>query len=57
MRPAGVRCRKRDGFRIYFNYGNAAATLTPAEDESGYIVGGAAMPAAGVTIARLATAG
>ena len=30
------------------------ATLTPAADEAGYVVGGAAMPAAGVTIARLA---
>ena len=55
--PAGVRCRKRDGFRIYFNYGNASATLTAAPDEAGYVVGDEAVPAAGVTIARLAMAG
>jgi beta-galactosidase len=55
--PAGVRCRKRDGFRIYFNYAGTAATLTPADDEAGYVLGGAAIPAAGVTVARLATAG
>jgi len=55
--PAGVRCRKRDGFRIYFNYGNAPATLVPASDEAGYVVGTANMPAAGVTIAQLAKAG
>ena len=55
--PAGVRCRVRDGFRIYFNYANANAVLTPAADEAGYVVGGAEIPAAGVTVARLATAG
>jgi beta-galactosidase len=55
--PAGVRCRKRDGFRIYVNYAASPATLTPADDEAGYVLGGAAMPAAGVTVARLATAG
>ena len=55
--PAGVRCRKRDGFRIYVNYGNAPANLTPAADEAGYVIGSAAIPAAGVTIARLATGG
>jgi beta-galactosidase len=55
--PAGVRCRKRDGFRIYFNYGASAATLATAPDETDYVVGNEAMPAAGVTIARLATAG
>ena len=26
--PAGVRCRTRDGFRVYVNYGASAATLT-----------------------------
>jgi len=55
--PAGVRCRKRGGFRIYVNYAATAATLTPAADEAGYVLGGADMPAAGVTVARLATAG
>lgn len=55
--PAGVRCRVRDGCRIYVNYSDGEATLVPAADESGYILGGTAMPAAGVTIARLATAG
>jgi beta-galactosidase len=55
--PAGVRCRVRDGYRIYFNYGANDATLVPAADEAGYALGGPHMPAAGVTIARLATAG
>jgi beta-galactosidase len=55
--PAGVRCRKRGGFRIYVNYAATAATLTPAPDEAGYVLGGTEMPAAGVTVARLATAG
>lgn len=55
--PAGVRCRVRGGFRIYFNYGNTGAALLPAEDEIGYVIGTAAIPAAGVTIARLARAG
>jgi beta-galactosidase len=55
--PAGVRCRQRDGFRIYFNYASSVATLVPAADETGYVVGGTAMPAAGVTVAKLATAG
>lgn len=55
--PYGVRCRVRDGFRVYFNYGAAAATLTPADDESGYIVGDENMAAAGVTVAKLAKAG
>jgi beta-galactosidase len=54
--PAGVRCRTRDGFRVYVNYGGRAATLTPAKDETGYVLGGAELPAAGVTVARLATA-
>ena len=52
--PAGVRCRKRGGFRIYFNYADTAATLVPAADEAGYVVGSAAIGPAGVTIARLA---
>ena len=51
--PAGVRCRARNGFRIYFNYGNAAAKLAPAGDEAGYVLGSASIPAAGVTVARL----
>jgi len=55
--PAGVRCRVRGGFRIYVNYGNSAAHLSAAADETGYVLGEASMPAAGVTIARLATAG
>ena len=54
--PAGVRCRVRDGFRIYFNYGGSEATLVQAADEGGYVIGEAIIPAAGVTIARLATA-
>lgn len=54
--PAGVRCRVRDGFRIYFNYGSTEATLVPAGDEAGYVIGGAAIPAAGVSVARLARA-
>jgi beta-galactosidase len=55
--PAGVRCRCRVGFRIYVNYGGTAAALAPAADETGYVIGTAAIPAAGVTIARLARAG
>ncbi|HEV7719602.1 MAG TPA: Beta-galactosidase C-terminal domain, partial [Arsenicitalea sp.] len=55
--PAGVRCRRRGGFRIYFNYGAGTATLNPADDEAGYVIGGTAIPGAGVTVARLATAG
>lgn len=52
--PAGVRCRTRDGFRIYVNYGAGAAILSPAADEAGYVVGSADIAAAGVTVARLA---
>src|SRR5690606_8049220 len=55
--PAGVRCRVRDGFRVYVNYAGTDATLFPAADESGYVLGGHQIPPAGVTIARLATAG
>ncbi|MDB5535625.1 MAG: beta-galactosidase [Devosia sp.] len=55
--PAGVRCRVRGGFRIYVNYGAGAATLNKAADEAGYVVGEASIPGAGVTVARLATAG
>ena len=55
--PAGVRCRTRDGFRVYVNYGTRATTLAPAKDEAGYVLGTAELPAAGVTGARLATAG
>jgi beta-galactosidase len=55
--PAGVRCRVRGGFRIDVNYGAGAATLNKASDEAGYVVGEAGIPGAGVTVARLATAG
>jgi len=55
--PAGVRCRSREGFRIYVNYGAGPAVLNVAADEAGYVLGAADMPAAGVTVARLATAG
>jgi beta-galactosidase len=55
--PAGVRARTRGGFRVYVNYSASPATLSQAGDESGYVVGGADVPAAGVTVARLATAG
>jgi len=55
--PAGVRCRTRDGFRIYVNYGTGTATIIKAGDEAGYVIGGAELPPAGVTVARLAKAG
>lgn len=55
--PAGVRCRTRDGFRVYVNYGSTPAILAGAVDEAAYVLGCAEMPAAGVTVARLATAG
>ncbi|HEY0033389.1 MAG TPA: beta-galactosidase, partial [Devosia sp.] len=55
--PAGVRCRVRDGFRVYVNYSATTATLSFAEDEAGYVLGSAELPAAGVTVARLAKAG
>lgn len=55
--PAGVRCRTRDGLRVYVNYGSHATTLSAASDEAGYVLGSADLPAAGVTVARLATAG
>jgi beta-galactosidase len=55
--PAGVRCRVRDGFRIYVNYGTGTAVLNHAGDEAGYVVGEAEMASAGVTVARLAKAG
>jgi beta-galactosidase len=55
--PAGVRCRVRGQFRVYFNYNNQGATLVPAADEAGYVLGSASMPACGVTVARLAKAG
>ncbi|WP_423067906.1 beta-galactosidase [Devosia sp. CN2-171] len=55
--PAGVRCRVRGKWRVYFNYGDTAARLVPAADEAGYVLGGAEIPAAGVTVAALATAG
>jgi beta-galactosidase len=51
--PAGVRCRTRDGFRIYVNYGTGSATLTQASDEAEYVLGSADLPSAGVTIAKL----
>jgi beta-galactosidase len=55
--PAGVRCRTRGNWRVYFNYGDTAARLVPAGDEAGYVLGGAEIAAAGVTVALLATAG
>jgi beta-galactosidase len=55
--PAGVRCRVRDNHRIYLNYSDSDAALVPAADEAGYVLGGSAIPAAGVTIARLARVG
>jgi beta-galactosidase len=55
--PAGVRCRVRGGFRIYVNYAASSQTLTRAQDEGEYVVGGQELPAAGVTVVRLATAG
>jgi beta-galactosidase len=55
--PAGVRCRVRGGFRIYVNYASTGQTLVPAPDESGYVLGSAEIPAAGVTVARLARDG
>jgi beta-galactosidase len=54
--PAGVRCRVRDGLRIYFNYADSAATLTLAADETGYVLGGADLPPGGVSVAKCATA-
>lgn len=55
--PAGVRCRTRGGFRIYVNYSAGTQTLTKADDETGYVLGGTELAAAGVTVATLATAG
>ncbi|KKB78056.1 beta-galactosidase [Devosia soli] len=55
--PAGVRTRSRGGFRVYVNYSASPATLNAAADESGYVIGGAEIPAAGVTVARLAKVG
>lgn len=55
--PAGVRTRTRGGYRVYVNYSASPATLSPAADETGYVVGNSEVPAAGVTVARLATAG
>lgn len=54
--PAGVRCRTRDGFRIYVNYGAGPATLVSADDEGEYVLGSAELAAAGVTIAKLTAA-
>ncbi len=55
--PAGVRCRTRGGYRIYVNYSSVAVQLSPAKDETGYVIGSAELPVAGVSVARLATAG
>lgn len=55
--PAGVRCRTRGGYRIYTNYSSVAVQITPAGDETGYAIGGVDLPVAGVSVARLATAG
>ncbi|AVF05408.1 MULTISPECIES: beta-galactosidase [Devosia] len=54
--PAGVRCRVRGQYRIYVNYGTGTQTLTPAQDEIGYVLGGATIPAAGVSVAQCARA-
>ncbi|WP_291375380.1 beta-galactosidase [Devosia sp.] len=54
--PAGVRARCRGGYRIYVNYSTGTAQLNPSSDETGYVVGGAEIPGAGVTVAKLATA-
>ena len=53
--PASVRCRTRGKWRVYFNYGNSVAHIIKAADESHYVLGGAELPAAGVTVALLAT--
>ena len=55
--PAGVRCRTRGGFRVYVNYASTEQTLTLARDEAGYVLGSADIPAAGVTVAKLARGG
>ncbi len=55
--PEDVRARVHGQWRVYFNYGLEARRLTPAADERGYALGGAEIPAAGVTVARLATGG
>lgn len=55
--PAGVRSRVRGNFRVYVNYSTNAQTLNPASDEAGYVLGNAEIPGAGVTVAKLATAG
>ena len=55
--PAGVRCRVRDGLRVYVNYSNTSASLALAADEIGYVLGSEELPAAGVSVARLAKAG
>ena len=55
--PAGVRCRTRGGFRVYVNYSAGGATLTPAPDETGYVLGDSQMLPAGVTVAKLARGG
>ena len=54
--PAGVRCRVRGDFRIYVNYASSEQRLTLAPDEAGYVLGGANIAAAGVTVARLSRA-
>lgn len=54
--PAGVRCRVRGSYRIYVNYAATDQRLTPAADEVGYALGEAHIPAAGVTVAKLAKA-
>jgi beta-galactosidase len=55
--PAGVRCRTRDGVRVYVNYGASAATLILAEDEVAYVLGSETILGAGVTVAKLAKSG
>jgi beta-galactosidase len=55
--PAAVRCRTRGGFRVYVNYGTTPQVLTVAPDETGYVIGGTEIAAAGVSVAKLATGG
>jgi beta-galactosidase len=47
----------RGNFRVYVNYAATDQVLTPAQDEVGYVLGGADIPAAGVTVAKLARGG
>jgi len=55
--PPGVRCRVRDGYRVYVNYSTSAASLNLAADEAEYVLGSAEILPAGVSVARLAKVG